>query len=611
MKTRVFLQCCGMAAALVCVQATTPLNASTELFNDVWAYYVDTGEWVELQPSGTPPAPAHGRRATYDPINQRMVMHSHILTLSGELEAWEPRGESGGEIIGWHYFPNSNTLYYMAHNGAYWWNFSTDEDGVAPMNSWTWTGLTGSSVVDQARNRAIDFGIGRLVSYTVDTSGVTAAEITQSGEIPTVRDLFRGVVDPVRDRMIIFGGNTSEHGFGDDYRGETFELDLSTDTWFAVTPDTSPSPRGQYASAWDPVESRWYIFCGLYRVGPEYTNISTYNDVWAYDSATQTWQEQITIGEPPKIRRQPSAVFDEQNRRVILFGGEMVNGPPPSRAVLQSPRNGRRVSGNRVTLVAELTHGTPDNTGYVRFQYRAPSGSGGWTDIDPANPNHSNPDTTHPYFVHWDVTGFADGPVDLRVVAASSENYIDPAPEYITITIDHANPDSSEESDEQGRMIASYRTSGGFGDFETTDGSGNLRVRYAPDSMPADGRLQVSFDDSARFTERGFETMGFSADLSLVDSATSTRQSGGNEVVVLIRYTDNDTPGVIDGTDIPIADVGIIGLDDAGNVVPVANVVVDQTRKQVRGTASSLGQFTLGRLSEEIPTHTDGWIMYH
>jgi len=106
------------------------------------------------------------------------------------------------------------------------------------------------------------------------------------------------------------------------------------------------------------------------------------------------------------------------------------------------------VRGNSLTIKARLDQGSPDDlspTLGVRFDFRSlPSGI--FAPVPARNANHPNPDTTYPYFTHWDVSGVADGDYELRAVAHDLDGIPDPAPETITITIGHTGPVDIDEN---------------------------------------------------------------------------------------------------------------------------------------------------------------------
>ncbi len=56
------------------------------------------------------------------------------------------------------------------------------------------------------------------------------------------------------------------------------------------------------------------------------------NDVWAFELATDRW---INITPGPQGRMQHVAVFDSENRRMVLYGGEVEKNAPKLHDVWQ------------------------------------------------------------------------------------------------------------------------------------------------------------------------------------------------------------------------------------------------------------------------------------
>jgi len=117
--------------------------------------------------------------------------------------------------------------------------------------------------------------------------------------------------------------------------------------------------------------------------------------------------------------------------------------PPAVRAAVKEPDSGRRISGDRVTVLGELVYGTPSDVQQVLFQYKLAS-STAWLSVPAANVNHSNPDLDSPYFVHWDVTVLAAGSYDVRAVAYDRTGVPDPAPPAVRVVVDPVAPDIRE-----------------------------------------------------------------------------------------------------------------------------------------------------------------------
>lgn len=117
--------------------------------------------------------------------------------------------------------------------------------------------------------------------------------------------------------------------------------------------------------------------------------------------------------------------------------------PPAVRAAIKEPDSGRRVSGNSLTILAELTAGTPSDVQQIVFQYKT-AVSTAWVNINAVYLDHPNPDFSFPYFTHVDVTGWAAGSYDLRSVAYDRDGVPDSAPSAVRVVVDHTSPDIRE-----------------------------------------------------------------------------------------------------------------------------------------------------------------------
>lgn len=144
---------------------------------------------------------------------------------------------------------------------------------------------------------------------------------------------------------------------------------------------------------------------------------------------------------------------------------------PAVRAAIKEPDSGRRINGNRVTILGEMIAGTPSDAQQVLFQYRLASSSA-WLDVPAANVNHSNPDLAFPYFVHWDVTALAAGPYDLRAVAYDLAGVPDSAPPAVRVVVDPVTPDISETLTVEGKIKKDQTVSNSVISVVETAGAG-------------------------------------------------------------------------------------------------------------------------------------------
>ena len=595
-------------------------------FNDVWAYYVDENRWEEIHPSGTLPPATRNHSAAYDPINQRMIViggefNSQIwsLSLNTGSETWSNDSPTSGVFPGGTY--GIDIFYCQSlksivcnrtespNRDLYIWNMETDSSRHLTFSSGPTQRMWSAMAIDEKRNRLILYGGGSPVMDDLWSLDLTPGmehwtELPGSGSLPPEKWLLRAAIDPDRDRFILYGGNSWPNWESGDYRDTTYELDLTTDTWTLVSTITPPSARGQYAVIWDNVSSRMYLFGGLYRVGPLIENAITYNELWAYDSNSQSWFQLLPPHPWPEPRRMATAVFDTLNRRIIVFGGQLYRPVQSAATVITNPRNGRRIDGSSVTVCAELSFGDLNLIRDVCFQYRMPSITGTWTNIIPAGNTIHNPDTESPYFVQWNVMGFPEGSVDLRAVATDIYNIPDSAPDETTVIIDHDDPQTSESITLEGHNQLVYEIdNSAVSDIGVSDGyqSGqyenaacaNVRIRIPEGTFTTGTQIIATFVDLAQHPELDPDggNIGFLADITVPEDQETFPP--GKIVRLSFNYPDQDQDGVVDNTDIHELTLKIYTLNDLGGMEEIDNILVDPLANIVSGETDHFSLFTI------------------
>ena len=116
--------------------------------------------------------------------------------------------------------------------------------------------------------------------------------------------------DPVRDRLIVFGGSDGA------FRNETWILDLRPEVgWRQAFPaGTLPAPRRLAKAVYDPVRDRVLVFGGF--------DGSFYADVWALHLAGPLhWELLATSGPTPAARAGHAMIYEPAGDRVIVYGG--------------------------------------------------------------------------------------------------------------------------------------------------------------------------------------------------------------------------------------------------------------------------------------------------
>jgi hypothetical protein len=125
-------------------------------------------------------------------------------------------------------------------------------------------------------------------------------------------------LDPTRNLMFVFGGND---GFGGDSNLlYACNLSLPSPAWSTVSlaaGNTPPTARYGSSMIYDPLRDRLVVFGG--QIG-----LSSTDELWEFRITTSEWSPIPTTGSPPAARQHHSAVYDSLFDRMVIYGGEAV-----------------------------------------------------------------------------------------------------------------------------------------------------------------------------------------------------------------------------------------------------------------------------------------------
>jgi hypothetical protein len=259
------------------------------------------GGWTQM--AGTPPGARFGHSAIYDSRRDRMVVFG---------------GCAGGSN-------NSNVLNDV-------WTLSLGNPA-----SWTQLTPTGtppsarfahSAIYDSDGDRMVVFGGNgphdRDDIWILSLAGTPAwSQLTVTGNLPSPRQGHRAIYDPVRDRMLVFGGYYSEVT-PSLMLNDVWALSLTgTSAWTQLLPTGTP-PSGRYCHSmiYDPVRDRMVIFGGGHWDGSDLRN-----DVWAVSlGESPAWTPLAPAGVLPGLRFAHSAIYDPKRDCMVVFGGDYYDG---------------------------------------------------------------------------------------------------------------------------------------------------------------------------------------------------------------------------------------------------------------------------------------------
>ena len=183
-----------------------------------------------------------------------------------------------------------------------------------------------ATIWDPVRHRMVMYGghrefpSGPLGDTWALTMGATPTwSLVASGS--EARSDVSPFYDSARDRFVIYGG-TAPIGF----YGDLFALPLNgSTTWSQITTSGTP-PAGRYGASviYDPLRDRMVLFGGGVRCG--LACISYQNDVWQLTFAgTPTWTQIFPLGTPPPVRSHAGAIYDPVRDRMVIMAGNGAN----------------------------------------------------------------------------------------------------------------------------------------------------------------------------------------------------------------------------------------------------------------------------------------------
>lgn len=157
--------------------------------------------------------------------------------------------------------------------------------------------------------------------WQLDLSTDTWSELAAAGG-PSGRANATFQADATGNRAYLFGGNTSRSGASFTPQNDLWALNLENQQWTELQPEgESPSPRLWHAGLFDPLRNRLVIFGGA-NESAFFNDARYFADVWSYSVEENRWQQlHDGSGTAPKGRFWSEWAYDAENDTYLLFGG--------------------------------------------------------------------------------------------------------------------------------------------------------------------------------------------------------------------------------------------------------------------------------------------------
>ncbi len=312
--------------------------------------------------------------------------------------------------------------------------------------------------------------------------------------------------------------------------------------------------------------------------------------VWVSDSLTPGQEYKFAL------RAEDDAENEERNTHVVVTVIPEGTTEGLVKTQIKTPHAGKKIYGNRVTVLAKVVLGDQSEVKCVRFQYK-PTFGYEWTNISPAVSHFTNPDSTHPYFVHWDVTVLDSGYYDIMSIATDTAGHPDPNPSYITVMVDPHNWDEQEgESGEKvsehwkrervERMCSNQSTLGDGDDNTVT------RVIIPTGALEQNTELMTIIRDKSNIPDIG--------DYKSINEFREVWLENGQEILlsekefqIEIPYLDEDNDGIVDETDVPEGDIWLAYYNEIAGKWDSLDSYIDTENNLVFGSNYRMGIYAL------------------
>ena len=310
--------------------------------SDTWALSLASLTWSQTAPAGTPPAARYLGGAIYDPANSRMVAFAGAVGGRSQNDAWSlslgdapawtallPAPMAPGNRYGHStmYDPvRGRMIVFGGWDGSNAWN---DVWSLSLVGAPLWSQLTPSgtppipryghsAIYDPVRDRMLVFGglggPGPLQDFwALSLSGPPAWTLVSDYNYPVqARVGHCAAYDPVRDGMIVFGGWDGSSTWYND----VWQTPLSGGVgWSGRDSKTKPDPRCYANTIYDAVRDQFVVFGG-------WDGSAAHNDVWALSGAgTPAWSQLFPAGTSPGARYGASVICDPVRERMVIYGG--------------------------------------------------------------------------------------------------------------------------------------------------------------------------------------------------------------------------------------------------------------------------------------------------
>jgi hypothetical protein len=249
---------------------------------------------------------------------------------------------------------------------------------------------------------------------------------------------------------------------------------------------------------------------------------------------------------------------EEQNTNVVAAGA--YNRLPQMAAVITSPENGRSISGNRLTITANLLK-PAEQQGEIAFEYTQ-AGSDSWNLLGSASVAAKS---KSPIILNTDIGALAEGTYHLRAVALTENNIREPLPGFITITVNHAVPEIIEQCFSTGEQSLSTHITAEKTAVITAAYAG--KQEYTQITIPRKSLTAPETDVTVTINPKGIIPPDDSVvSLNTFREITLKGAQLDGTATLSIPFEDTNNDGIVDGTVLPVKEIAVFAYNATDNV---------------------------------------------
>lgn len=292
---------------------------------------VSSTSWQQQSPPSSPSSRAE-MGFVYDSYRRVIVAIGGSQGSTEYAETWEYSGNTWTNKLTAH-FPGARNRPAIAYDPdrrvSILFGGSTPGDTRFFNDTWEYDGIdwkqkqlqnppsprNGATMVyDPVRRKMLLFGGYRyqngfvFFNETWEYDGIQWSQLSPANR-PAERETAAMVYDSHRNRVILFGGGRAA---GSTVFGDTWVWNGAN--WTQISPPSSPPARWAHAMTYDQGRQQIVLFGGLTGT------TKAFNDTWEFDGSANTWR-QITVSPTPPQRWDHGLTYDSNRNKIVLFGG--------------------------------------------------------------------------------------------------------------------------------------------------------------------------------------------------------------------------------------------------------------------------------------------------